>query len=156
MHQQHTDVAPYKNDHLCVAGFSIVEDESGTKRYRCDSCCRFSIVEDESGTKRYRCDSCCRSYTHKRSLTKHKRYDNSPYKNDHLCVAGFSIVEDESGTKRYRCDSCCRSYTHKRSLTKHKRYECGDLRPFSCNVCSYTCKQRAHLKIHVTKRHFRL
>lgn len=55
---------------------------------------------------------------------------------------------DDDLAKPYQCDICYRRYKHSASLWKHKTYECGKLPQFTCNLCSYRCKQKSSLKSH--------
>ncbi|XP_054287666.1 zinc finger protein 32-like [Macrosteles quadrilineatus] len=126
----------------------------------------FRISKDSEGDI-FQCLICNKTYRHKRNLIKHVRYecgDQRPFAcsfcpfsskqkaglklhvfNRHQNVANIDLI--------YQCSICSKSYKHKKNLNKHMKYECGNQRPFVCDLCPYSAKQKVHLRAHLFTKH---
>lgn len=60
---------------------------------------------------------------------------------------------DAAFVEKYYCPDCGKAYKHKGILQRHLKYECGDKRPFACNFCDYSTKQKQNLKKHLIVKH---
>lgn len=69
------------------------------------------------------------------------------------CLLSAYVTVESTKREKYQCVSCRKTYLHERNLVKHQRYECGEKRPFTCNLCPYSSKQKGHLKLHIFTKH---
>lgn len=54
---------------------------------------------------------------------------------------------------RFTCEKCCKSYATKSTLNRHLNWECGRLPSFGCKICTYKCKQRFNMIVHLDSKH---
>ncbi|XP_049779186.1 zinc finger protein 221-like [Schistocerca cancellata] len=65
-------------------------------------------------------------------------------------VVETAVGDDCNG---FRCKICGKQYKWSQSLRRHQQLECGKEPQYSCGLCSYRSKQKAHLKRHLQLIH---
>lgn len=51
------------------------------------------------------------------------------------------------------CPGCNKRYSYRQNMLRHIKYECGKLASFQCPNCSYACKRKEYLKVHIALKH---
>ncbi|KAK7868882.1 hypothetical protein R5R35_014202 [Gryllus longicercus] len=63
------------------------------------------------------------------------------------------VTTESTGLEKFRCQRCDRVYQHSTSLNRHLKYECGVEPRFGCPHCTYRCKYKKSLDLHMSNQH---
>ncbi|KAG5871171.1 hypothetical protein JTB14_036094 [Gonioctena quinquepunctata] len=108
---------------------------------------------EESGQTWYCCMKCHTRYKHRQSAYRHARLaksecGQSPKFKCGICEKSF-VNEGHIA-----CPKCYKYYKNEKTMRSHLSHDCKS-ETYCCDMCSYTCKRRYSMKIHMERRHSR-
>ena len=78
--------------------------------------------------------------------------DYSTVQLQHFCSTVDNLnmnIQVQAGGSSFKCHQCDFSHVKADNLRRHMLGHGGEVKPFSCTQCSYTCKTSLLLKVHM-------
>lgn len=120
--------------------------------------------------QQYKCEKCARSYSQKKNLNRHKKYECGGIRM-FVCQFCFNRFKYKDYLRRHidrmhlktdanisdgnhNCDQCSRSYRVLSSLNRHKRLDHVEFKQqVQCDDCGFTSSHKQNLLRHIRLRH---
>lgn len=113
------------NNEGLITNVKTVSNEAVSKKLNRDA----TVKVVPSGTK-HQCSICSKKYSRVAILNKHLK---------------------THGSGSFTCSKCLRRFNSNEELLVHEASHSGDVRTFSCELCSNTFLQEKHLKTHIKR-----